>query len=137
MSITNSDVVTDALRELGVVSETDSPSAEQGASALRKLNQMLEGWKESGIDLGYFAQTTLSDTCPIPAYAELGVTLALAARLAGSYGVALSAETATSLDSAYSVILRSAMNAALPEADMSNRPFGEGQTVTWNILAGP
>ncbi|MFM2115592.1 MAG: hypothetical protein RI908_1333, partial [Actinomycetota bacterium] len=43
---TNLEIITDALRELNVISEIDTPSAEQGAHALRKLNDLLEAATE-------------------------------------------------------------------------------------------
>lgn len=136
MSITNSEVITDALRELGVIDETESPSAEQGADGLRKLNQMMETWDVGGISLEYFAQTVLSDTCPIPAYAEMGVTCSLAIRLAPTYRAQVSAELAANAEAAMRVILREAVSPELPVATMQNRPLAEGDNGFFSILDG-
>lgn len=136
MSLTNADLIGDALRELNVISEIQTASPEQGAHALRKLNQMLAKWKADGLDLGYFPQTITSDVCPIPDYAELGVTLSLAIAVASNYGATVSMELAANAMSAYDTILRTAVSAALPVGRMLNRPCGEGDSYPGNILTG-
>lgn len=137
MSITNTQLITDALREIKVLDETESPSAEQGDDGLRKLNQMMELWEEAGIRLEYFEQTALSATCPIPAYAETGVTCALAIRLASTYEARVSAELASVAQTAMGVITRKAVSAALPVATMDNRPRAEGMPDNfWTITNG-
>lgn len=136
MSLTNADLIGDALRELNVISEIQTASPEQGAHALRKQNQMLAKWKEDGLDLGYFPQTITSDVCPIPDYAELGVTLSLAIAVASNYGATVSMELAANAMSAYDTILRTAVSAALPVGRMLNRPCGEGDSYPGNILTG-
>ena len=67
--LTNTQVITRALREINVINEVQAPTAEQGAQALSKLNSLMEAWKEDSLDVGYFEQSTTSDTCPIPDYA--------------------------------------------------------------------
>jgi tail accessory factor len=126
MSITNADLIADALRELNVISEIQTPSAEQYAHALRKLNQMMARWLEDGIDLGYFPQTSPSDDCPVNDYAELGVTLNLAIAVASNYGATVSPELGISAENGYATILRTAMNAALPVNEMLTRPRSSG-----------
>lgn len=136
MSLTNIDLIGDALRELAVISEIQTPSAEQGAHALRKLNQMMAEWEESGLKLDYFPQTVTSDTCPIPSYAENGVTCQLAIRLASNYGAQVSMELAASAISGYETICRSLVTLALPVGQMLNRPCAEGDYYPGNILTG-
>ena len=136
MSITNSDLVADALRELSVISENDTASSEQFAHALRKLNQMLAKWEEDGIRLEYFPQTLASDVCPIPAYAESGVTKALAIECASNYGATVSMELGLSASAAMETITRTAMNRALPVGRMLNRPCAQGDALAGNILTG-
>lgn len=128
---TNLEIIQDALEAIGVIGETATPSAEQGAHALRKLNQMMEQWEEDGVKLNYFAQTDTGEECPIPAYAEVGVYSALAMRLAPTYGAEVSAELASMADKGYQTILRKVVKA--PEADMSHMP---GAFHQWNIETG-
>lgn len=136
MAITNVDLIADALRELGVISEIQTPSPEQGAHALRKLNQMMAEWEEAGIRLEFFPQTVMSDPCPIPTYAENGVMCQLATRLASNYGATVSIELATSATSGYDTICRTAVSAQLPVGNMRNRPQGAANSPPGNILLG-
>lgn len=136
MSITNIELIGDSLRELNVISEIQTPSAEQGAHCLRKLNQMLAEWKEAGIDLQYFPQTLTSDVCPIPAYAEHAVMANLAGRIASNYGASVSIELAASMIAGYDTIVRTAVTRALPVNRMLNRPCGEGDRYLGDILNG-
>lgn len=126
MPLTNADLIADSLRELNVISEIATPSAEQYAHALRKLNQLLAKWLEDGIEFGYYPQTSPSDICPIPDYAELGVTLNLAAAVASNYQATISPELGVNAENAYATILRTAMNARLPVNTMLTRPCGAG-----------
>jgi len=87
MSITVIDLITDTLQEINVIDANEAPSPEQGQKTLRRLNQMLAEWERDGIRLGYYRQTDLEATMPIPEYAELGVTLCLAVNIAPSYGI--------------------------------------------------
>jgi hypothetical protein len=136
VSITNADLIADSLRELTVISEIQTPSAEQYAHALRKLNQMMAKWLEDGIEIGYYPQTSASDTCPIPDYAEIGVTLALAISCASNYGATVSQELGATASSAYDTILRTSISARMPVGRMLNRPCAEGDSYPGNILTG-
>lgn len=135
---TNLQVITDALRGLNVIDETETPSAEQGVHCLRQMNQMLAQWKEvDGIDLGYFEQSSTAATCPIPAWAEMGVAGKLALRVASDYGAEVSMGTAAKADDGYSAILRVLINQKLEGADMSHLPQGTGHYGSgYNILTG-
>ena len=134
---TNLDLITDALLELGVINESETPSAEQGQHALSKLNRMLEEWEElRGIRLGWCEQTDISNTAPLPPYAERGVTLRLAIALAPSYGGAASVTPAlvTEADESYRLIsLKSAIKNMKP-LSTSNMPQSEMPGGTYNIL---
>lgn len=125
---TNLQIITDCLRALNVIDETETPSAEQGAHCLRQMNQMLATWKDAdGIDLGYFSQTSTAATCPIPEWAETGVYGKLALRVAKQFGASVSVETAALADEGYSTILRTLVNQAREISDMSHLPRGSGR----------
>lgn len=137
MSIVLSDLISDSLREIGVLDETESASAEQGADGLRKLNQLMELWEEAGIRLDYFPQTALSSVAPIPIYAEIGVTAALAILLAPTYSAKVSPELAAIATSSYETIVKKAVIDRLPVATMQNRAVGEGDhRRVGNIIQG-
>lgn len=135
------DVVTiigDALLEIGVINESETPSAEQGQHALRKLNQMLESWEEEGVRLGWCEQSDTSGTAPLPPYAERGVTLKLAMALAPSYGGAASVTPAliAEMTDAYGLIIRKAALKNLKPSDTRNMPKAEASNGHSNILTG-
>lgn len=123
---TNLEIIEDALRDINVIAETDSATAEQGSYALRKLNQLMGLWKLSDIDLGYFEQTSTSADCPIPDWSEGAVIASLAVILAPKYGASVSPELAAVADAAVNVVARTLINDKLTNTDMSHLPTGEG-----------
>lgn len=124
---TNVTIIGDALRLLNVIAEGQSVSAEQGTNSLRTLNQMLEAWTEDGIELGYFAQSLTTDTCPIPAWAERGVTSKLAQALQAVYPAStLVPWVMNDQENGYGMILRKSLIENMKPADMSHMPLGSG-----------
>lgn len=131
--MTNLELITGSLRKLNVINEIQTPSAEQGAKCLEALNDMMEQWEEDSITLQYFTQSTLSDTFPCPAYANVGIRAALAIRVAGDFGASVSIELAAEYDAGWSTICRKAVKSQMVEADMSHLP---GRTINGRILTG-
>jgi len=135
---TNLVIIDDALRDINVISEIETASAEQGAYALRKLNQLMEVWKEQDVNFGWFAQTATTDTIPVPDWAELGVTSALAITIASKYGATVSQETIIVAQSAIGMIKRKSISEKLDNTDMGHLPIGSGHYYGYrqNILTG-
>lgn len=77
---TNVALIEGALRDIGVIAETEPASAEQGATGIERLNQLMLSLAVETIQLGYYAQLVadLTNACPIPAWAERGVRSLLA-----------------------------------------------------------
>lgn len=124
---TNVTIIGDALRLLGVVAEGQSVSAEQGTNALRALNQLMEAWTESDVEIGYFAQSDTTATCPIPAWAEQGVTSRLAQRLQADYPSSqLAPWVHDNSQNGVGLILRKCLVEKLTPADVSHLPRGSG-----------
>jgi len=132
---TNLTIIGDALRDINVIGEVDPVSPEQGAYCLRRLNQMMEVWKEQDIDLGWFAQTLTTATAPIPDWAELGVTNALSIAISPQYGASISIELAAVADISVGAIKRRTMVDLLQGQDMSHMPMGRARR-RQNILTG-
>ena len=130
---TNIQLIEGALREINVISEIDSASAEQGSYGLRKLNQLMEFWKGESIDLKWFAQTSTTATAPVPDWAEIAVESALAILMAPKYGATVSPELAAIADNAVSGVRRKLISEQLDNADMSHLPRGSGRA-GYNIL---
>lgn len=124
---TNLDLIARALREINVIAENETPSSEQGSQCLKKLNGMLELWKENGIDFGWYEQTATSGTAPVPDYAELCVTTNLAIICAPQYGAQVNPITAGVADRTYRTLLTKAQREALDNVDMSHLPGGSGK----------
>jgi len=47
------DIVTEAIRELGILDSTEEPSSEDTRDTLRILNRMMNGWAAQGVDIGH------------------------------------------------------------------------------------
>lgn len=125
---TNLQIIEDALRDINVIAETESASAEQGAYGLRKLNQVMELLRENDVELGWFPQTQTTAAAPVPDWAELAITGVLAVAIAPKYGAAVSMELASVVDSAASSLTRKCISEKLENADMSHQPIGSGWT---------
>lgn len=137
--MTNIELIRRALLAIGVINESETPSAEQGADALATLNEMLEMWEEEGVALGWAEQSDTGDDAPLPPYATRGVTLKLAIALAPDYGGAASITPALikECDDAYGMILRKAALKNLKPNDTRNMPASEGGNGRgFNILTG-
>jgi hypothetical protein len=130
---TNIQILTPALRALGIVGEVQAPSDEQGAAALAHLNRLLESWAAEDMAFGYFAQTDTTAVCPIPAWAERGVISKLAQALLQDYPSAQLAPTLLDdSQNGYAVIQRICLAQKLQPLNM--RHLGGGQGGTYNIL---
>jgi hypothetical protein len=125
---TNLQIIEDALRDINVISEIDTASAEQGAYGLRKLNQLMELLKERDVDLGWFAQISTAAASPIPDWAEMSITNLLSVALAPKYGATVSAELAVMVSSTANTLSRKMISEKLKNADMSHQPWGSGWT---------
>jgi len=128
VAITNTDLIADSLRELGVINEIQAPSAEQAAFALRKLNQIMAQLDLDDLNFQYFPQATgdLGNNCPIPAAAELAITYMLAIAQASNYGKTVSQELGTMAANAWETVMSAIVAQQLPQATVVNRPNGAG-----------
>lgn len=123
MSFTNSDFLLGVLQELAVLGEGDTaPSAAQGPSALKRLNNMMFEWDGLGIPLEYSAQTNLTDDCPLDESIRQTVAANLAVRLAPMYGKTVSPVTAALATTGFDRLARDAALAAQATQKMDNLP---------------
>jgi hypothetical protein len=123
---TNLEIIEDALRDINVISEIESASAEQGKYALRKFNQLMEVWREQDVEFGWFPQISTTADSPVPDWAELGITNALSVVIAPKYGATISPELAAVAQSAIGMIKRKSISEKLTNTDMSHLPIGSG-----------
>lgn len=127
MAYTNLDVINGALREINVIAENQNASAEQGTQCLAKLNELMEMWKEVGVDFGWFEQSSTADNAPIPDYARTAVRSSLAIMCASQYGASVSVELAAVAKRSYRVLLSKAQREQLENMDLSHMPAGSGK----------
>lgn len=121
-------LVSDSLRLLGVIGETDSLSSEQGALGLRVMNRMLEQWTEDGVELGWFEQSDGTQDAPLPKWAELGVVSRLAQALRAYYPASTLEPWVMNDDlNGYGSLLRKSVQEQMEGADMSHLPSGSGK----------
>jgi len=121
---TNQQIIDRALYELGTIEYGAAADATDGADAMTDLNNMMAEWRESGRDLNWFSQDTLSEVCPIPDWAERGVISNLAVSLGATFQIAPSAATVKKAHEGKMAITRTLFNLNLEQADMSHMPQG-------------
>lgn len=125
MSISNVDLIRDALGLLGVLRETQTPSAEQGEHGLRVLNEMLADWESDGVDIGYVPATSLADILPVDDGVVSVVKHNLAHMLAPYYARQTPDVVLERAITGYNRLRRDAVKAQLAPADMTHLPLGE------------
>lgn len=76
------DIVSDALRKIGVVAEGEPPNADQIATGMRDLNRMLKSWQNRGYNLWTVAQMAVPlTTSPVVALDPARPVQVLSARI--------------------------------------------------------
>lgn len=127
MTVPVLEIIEDALREINVISEVGSATNEQGKFALRKLNQMMDLWRETkDIDVGYFSLAETTETAAMPPWAVLAVTLSLAIACAPKYGKSVSIELASIAKDAVSGVQTRCILDRKRGVDLSYLPVGDG-----------
>lgn len=89
---TGAQVISDALLAINVIRAGQTPSAEQQAQGIRRLNQMMAMWEVEGNNLGYIPIGTVTQTLTVPDAAILGIVNNLAILWAPFFGATASAE---------------------------------------------
>ncbi len=128
------DLVTGSLRQIGIIGETDDPSAEQGADAVTHLNDMVASWEEDGIDLGWNPKASTASAAVIPKGYVATVKAALAVYLAGEYGVEVPQITALTAKDGYDRLLARAVSDQMYTTRLTNIPQGDAQCGASRIL---
>lgn len=127
--------ITDPLRQLGIISEIATPSAEQGADALVRLNDLMASLAEDGIDLGYNPKATTAETIALTPGDVMGAKAMLGMALCEGYGATPLPIMAAMADSWYKRKLRNSLHASMREK-VTDAPCGENNRYRQNILTG-
>jgi hypothetical protein len=130
------ELVTDALRDIGVLAEIDTPSAEQGADAVRKLNELMAALAEDGVDLGYAPIADTASTVEIPLGHVGAIKAMLGMACAPLYGADVPASVAYVADRGRVRLLGLAFSLAVERAQSDTLPSGNGQSGRYDILNG-
>lgn len=128
------DIIKDAYRAIGVIGETETPSAEQGAYGVTKLNDMMAGLAESGLDFGYAPVSSTTSTVVIRAGFVEGIKAMLAIKLAANYGAEIPPSVIASAESGERKMLNQAIIAAMREPEMLDTPLGAGNRDGWTDI---
>ena len=139
MSITNAELIRDALTLINVLGVGEAAEPEHTEHAIRKLNSLLADWEADGVNLQYYPQTMddLGAECPIPDDSILAVTYYLAFALAPNYGKQVSQEMTSLGATYYGRLTRDSVKSKMKPATLENLPVGEGErSAGFNIYDG-
>lgn len=131
MSTSYSDVVRDALQLLNIITEIDSPSAEQGQHGLRVLNDMMAHWLERGLDVEYVPSEDLTAEIDVERSALRAIKYGLAVELGQHYRGTLTPDIAVTADQAWDILKRNRIT--IEPLDMSHVTRGSGYGERYNI----
>lgn len=133
MTITNRQLISDALAMIGVLAETEVASAEQAQLGLRFLNAGVAEWQAIGLIPSYYTQTELTNDCPIEDADILTVTGLLGVRLALMHKGSDPSRASAVAKAGYDRLVRTLVQDSVTELDMSHLPQSP---YTTNILDG-
>jgi hypothetical protein len=119
-----------------VIGESETPSADQGAAAVRKLNELMASLAEDGIDLGYAPVANTAATMDLPLGAVSTIKAMLSVACASMYGAQLTEETAGKASSGYNRLLGQAVSLQIERAQSDTLPLGQNNRHRFNILTG-
>lgn len=127
------DLVTGSLRDATVVGQTKTPSAEQGADAVIRLNQLMASLEEDGINLGYNPKSTTADTLALPDGEVVTIRALLTVSLCDTYGLPVPPVSGATAKAGYDRLLRKAIYSSMNETRTDNAPRGNAQGAWYDI----
>jgi hypothetical protein len=132
---TNNEFISDALKMLGVLQETESASAEQSSDGLRILNDMMANLLADDVDVGYAPQSDPTIDNGINTEDRQAIKYLLAVHMAPHYDRPVSATVGVFASDGMNKLLR---NAAIrnPIESAQTLPRGDAQGVWWDIQTG-
>jgi hypothetical protein len=129
------ELITDSLRIVGILSEIDTASAEQGAIGVTRLNDLMASLAEDGIDLGYAPLTDSTDDVLLPLGHVGAVKYMLGLLLCVDYGVDPQPMCVDRASSGYERLLRQAIHAQM-QPTIPRLPTGDSQGSGVNFYTG-
>jgi hypothetical protein len=123
--MTNLELITQALRKIGVIDAFRPASAEDAALGLQELNNLMADLEADTVDLGYFTQTSVNDDLPLDDRDSSAILPLLAVSLSGAFpSSTISPALAFQADKNRSRLLRDAVLASAQEQSLKNMPLG-------------
>lgn len=119
--------------ELGYIEYGAALDATDAADAMQALNEMMAEWEEEDLNFNWFVQDALSDTLPIPNWAERCVILNLAIVLSSRFNVAPSQSLVDNARKSMTTISTRKINEKLRKANMNHLPTGNGWGSRYDI----
>jgi hypothetical protein len=130
------DLITGSLRDIGVIGESETPTAEQGQTGVTKLNELMASLAEDGIDLGWAPVSLTTDTVVLPAGHISALKAMLSVSQASVYGADPSPMVAGRANNGYIRLLGQAFSLAVERAQSNTLPAGNSQRSGERILTG-
>ena len=128
-----SQVIKDSYVSINVLREDQTPTAEQSAQAIRRLNQMMAVWEANGRHLGYIPIGTVTDVLTVPDAAIMGIWGSLAILLAPLFGASVSPELLEMTQRGLDVIDKITVKEVIAQLDV---PEPSDLVGTFSISAG-
>jgi hypothetical protein len=125
-------IITDALQHLGVLAETQVPSAEDLTLGLRRLNALIETWKLKALVTGLDTFANATQDYDLAAGHTEALGAALAIRLAPAYGAVATAEVRELARMTLDTIKESNVTIPAASVDAALTPHSNGYA--YNIL---
>ena len=140
MAYTKRQFIEDAFTEIGLADYVFNLTAQELASALRRLDSMMAEWYERGILLGYPLPTSpqesdLDEQTGVPDRANEAIIVNLACKLAPSYGKQVMPATMTAARAALNTLLVRAAQPGVMQFP-TQTPAGGGNKY-WGQFWGP
>lgn len=130
------ELCTDAYFMAGIISEVESPSAEQGSKAVRWMNNLMFDMEGDGIDLGWSPISSTADTITLPKEALNGLTALLAVKLCSANGVQIPGSALEDAERCRERLLGHAVSLQIERAQSNTLPLGENNTGWYDITRG-
>ena len=134
--MTGNDLIEPALRLLTVLDEIQNASAEQSATGLVVLNDLMADLAGDGVDLGYAPQSDPNADIGINIEQRQSLKYLLAVFLAPIYEKPITPVVASGATMGRNKLLRDAIYRTRTEATMTHAPLGEAWGIRSNILTG-
>ncbi len=133
--MTTVDFITDVLRQLAIISEIETPSAEQGADALTKLNDLMASLELDGINFGYNPKETTAEDIVLPDGHKSTIKAMLGTMLCEGYGLPVPPLMGGMAKAGYDRMLRESLHQTMRESE-GDAPRGENNPYRYNIETG-